>query len=161
MRLRAGQRLGARPGRPGGGVRRPQPHLAARHSGRHPVTAQDVIAAAADGDPTSIELITRAGHRIGIMLAAVVNTHNPGLVLIGGGVAAAGDLLLAAVRKSVYHRAMPLATRDLRIELSLLGDRAGLVGAAFMATDELLSRRHLGHWIGHGTPAGTAGLIHQ
>jgi predicted NBD/HSP70 family sugar kinase len=85
-----------------------------------------------------------------------VNSFNPHLILIGGGVAAAGDLLLAAIRETVYRRSLPLSSRDLRIAFSPLSDRAGLMGAAFMVLDELFSRDYLGRWIDHGCPAGWA-----
>lgn len=56
------------------------------------------------------------------------------------------------------RRSLPLATRDLRITRSPLGDRAGLTGGAFMVIDELLSRQAMPHWLGDGTPHGKASL---
>ena len=47
------------------------------------------------------------------MLAGMVNFFNPSLIVIGGGVAASGDLFLAAIRETVYRRSLPLATREL------------------------------------------------
>ncbi|TWG07642.1 ROK family protein [Saccharopolyspora dendranthemae] len=73
------------------------------------------------------------------MLATLVSFYNPSLFVIGGGVAKAGDLLLATIRQNVYQRSLPLATRELRIEQSALHDRAGLTGAAFMVHDELFT----------------------
>jgi glucokinase-like ROK family protein len=137
------------------------PYLAALRSGGHQIDARDVAAAAAAGDPAGVELLTRAGQYIGQAAATLVNNFNPALILIGGGVAAAGDMLLAAIRRTVYRRSLPLSTRDLRIAFSPLSDTAGLVGAAFMVIDELLSREHLGRWIDNGSPAGRAALIHQ
>jgi hypothetical protein len=86
--------------------------------------------------------------------ATLVNFYNPSLIIIGGGVAASGDLLLAAIREAVYRRSLPLATRNLRIMQSPLSDRAGLTGAAAMVVDELLSEDLLGRWIHHGSPVG-------
>jgi glucokinase-like ROK family protein len=121
--------------------------------------ASDVARAANHGDPVSVELLTRAGRLIGDMLATLVNFHNPSLILIGGGVAGAGDRLLAAIRQVVYSRSLPLATRDLRITRSPLADRAGLMGAGFMVVDELFSRERLGRWIGSGSPIGQPALV--
>jgi len=90
-----------------------------------------------------------------------VNVTNPSLVLVGGGVAHSGDLLLAAIREEVYRLAFPTAAHDLRIEVSPLSDRAGLVGAAFMVADELLSPARLPRWIDAGCPAGLAEAIHS
>lgn len=136
-------------------------YLAALHADGRAIDARAIAAGAAAGDPASAELLTSAGQYIGQAAATLINAFNPGLLLLGGGVAAAaGDMLLAAIRRTVYRRSLPLSTRDLRIAFSPLGDTAGLVGAAFMVVDELLSLRHLGRWIDHGSPAGRAGLIH-
>jgi glucokinase-like ROK family protein len=137
------------------------PWLAARRSTGHRIDAADIAAAAADGDPASIELLARAGRLVGRAAATVVNTLNPSLIIIGGGVAAAGDMLLAAIRQGVYRHSLPLSTRDLRIAFSPLSDRAGLAGAAAMVIDQLLSREHLGQWIDNGSPTGRADLIHK
>jgi glucokinase-like ROK family protein len=115
------------------------PFLAsAKRKGRR-LTAADVAAGATHGDVVCQELLQRSGHLVGAMLASVVNFFNPSLIVIGGGVASAGDQLLAAVREAVYRRSLPLATRDLLIVPSALGGRAGIVGAAAMVADELFS----------------------
>jgi glucokinase-like ROK family protein len=122
--------------------------------------ARDVSEAAAQSDPTCIAMLTRAGHLVGQALTATINVTNPSLVIIGGGVANSGDLLLAAIREEVYRTAFPSSTRDLRILFSPLSDTAGLVGAAFMVMDELLSARRLRRWIHAGSPKGLASEIH-
>ena len=86
-------------------------------------------------------------------LVEVVNFYNPALVVIGGGVASVGDLLLASIRETVYRRSLPLATRDLRIARSSLADQSGLHGAAFVVIDELFSRQRLPLWISQGSPS--------
>ncbi len=105
----------------------------------HEITAQSVVDAALRGDPAARRLVTESARLLGDALARVVNFFNPSLVLIGGGVAAAGDLYLRQVRLAVLDRSLPLATRSLEILQSPLADRAGLRGAAFMVVDELLS----------------------
>jgi glucokinase-like ROK family protein len=137
------------------------PVLARLLAAGHDVTAADVAAAAATGDPASVAMLTRAGQLIGRALASLASTLNPSLILVGGGLAGAGDILLAAIRQSVYQRTFPIATRDLQVAFSPLSDRAGLVGASFMVSDELLSQKRLGRWIAHGTPAGRAALVHE
>lgn len=84
--------------------------------------ARDVAAAAARSDPACVALLTRAGRLVGRALTAAINVANPSLVLIGGGVAKSGDLLLAAIREEVYRTAYPSASRDLRIAFSPLSD---------------------------------------
>jgi glucokinase-like ROK family protein len=116
--------------------------------------AADVARGASHGDPTCFELLTNAGRLVGHMLASVVNFFNPSLIVIGGGVAGAGDQLLATIRETVYRRSLPLATRELVVKRSELGDRAGVVGAAAIVTDELFRATHLRQWLDVGTPNG-------
>lgn len=127
-------------------------HLAAVAEER-PVEAADISRAATYGDPVAVELLTQSARRVGEALAGMVNFFNPSLIVIGGGVAAAGDLYLAAVRQAVFSRSLPLATRELKILRSPLADQAGLMGAAFMVIDELLSKEQLAAWIENGSPA--------
>ena len=128
--------------------------LAAALDEKRALEARDVARGATHGDPTCVELLTNAGRLVGHMLASVVNFFNPSLIVIGGGVAGTGDLLLATIRESVYRRSLPLATRELVVKRSALGDRAGVVGAAAIVTDELFRPSHLTQWLGVGTPNG-------
>ena len=73
------------------------------------------------------------------MLASLVSFFNPGLVVIGGGVAGLGHQLLAEIRSVVYRRSLPLATGNLPIVLSELGGTAGVIGAARLVSDSVLS----------------------
>jgi glucokinase-like ROK family protein len=107
------------------------------------LSARDLADGATRGDAVCQELLQRSGLLVGAMLASVVNFFNPSLIVIGGGVASAGDQLLAAVREAVYRRSLPLATRDLLILPSALGGRTGTIGAAAMVADELFSPTHL------------------
>jgi glucokinase-like ROK family protein len=128
-------------------------------SERGKIEAVEVGWAAAHGDAVSRDLITAAGRQIGRMAAMLVNTLNPSLVILGGGVTGVGDALIAAVRETVYARSLPLATRDLRIERSDLGDHAGRIGAATMVADELFSRARIATWLPAGSPVGLADAI--
>ena len=118
------------------------------------IEASDVTMAASHGDQVSVDLLQRSATLVGEALARLVNFFNPAVILIGGGVAEAGDAYLATVRQVVFSRSLPLATRSLRLIRSPIGQQAGLRGAAFMVVDELLSRRRLGIWIEHGSPRG-------
>jgi glucokinase-like ROK family protein len=115
------------------------PALAERLSAAGALTAVDVGRAAAAGDPTSIALVRDGGRRLGQVLASLVSFFNPGLVVIGGGVAGLGHSLLAEVRSVVYRRSLPLATGNLPIVLSELGDQAGVVGGARLISDAVLT----------------------
>jgi glucokinase-like ROK family protein len=122
------------------------------------VTAEDVARAASFGDPIALGLLQAAGHRVGLVLASVVNFFNPSLVVVGGGVAQGGDQLLAAIRETVYRRSLPLATRDLVVQRSSLGALAGVVGASSMVLEQLFSRDAMARLLARhretGRPAG-------
>ena len=116
------------------------------------IEAADVALASKHGDPVSVELITEAGRLVGQVLTGVVNFFNPSLLVIGGGVAGSGDLLLATIRQSIYRRSLPLATRDLIVRRSELDGRAGVIGAATMVANELFARDYLPRWLEARTP---------
>jgi glucokinase-like ROK family protein len=130
--------------------------LASMLADREHLTAADVAHAASHGDALSVELLTRAGRLVGRMLAGVVNFFNPSQVVIGGGVTGAGDLLLATIRETVYRRSLPLATRDLVVQRSTLGELAGVTGAAAMVADELFAPRRLASVLERGAGAAAA-----
>jgi glucokinase-like ROK family protein len=111
------------------------PVLAERLAAAGVLTACDVGEAAAEGDVTCIRLIRDGGRRLGGVLASLVNFANPSMIVIGGGLARLGHLLLAEIRSVVYRRSLPLATGNLPVVLSELGPRAGVTGAAVLASD--------------------------
>lgn len=94
------------------------------------ITAKDVFDAAKAGDEVSIRIVNRAAYYIGKSLAAVALVLNPELVIIGGGVSKAGDILFDEIR-SVFAQLTPEPTQaGLRIVPAVLGNDAGIVGAA-------------------------------
>ncbi len=125
------------------------------------LTARDVGEGATRGDAQCRDLLVSSGTLIGQTLAQLVNFFNPSLIVIGGGVAEAGDVFLAAIRQSVYRRSLPLATRDLRIARSPLSSFAGLSGAAAVVTDELFKPDRAARWIPRQTPHGDPSLASQ
>ncbi len=111
------------------------PSLAERLAANRIVTAKDVADGAAEGDVTCIRLIRDGGRRVGGVLAGLVSFINPSMIVIGGGLAGLGHILLAEIRSVVYRRSLPLATGNLPVVLSELGTRAGVVGAAVLASE--------------------------
>jgi len=99
------------------------------------VTAQHVASAARDGDPLALRIWGETGEYLGLGVANVVNILNPQLVIIGGGVARAGDLLFEPVRETVRARAMKQLADDVAIVAGALGDQAGIIGALCLAMD--------------------------
>jgi glucokinase-like ROK family protein len=111
------------------------PALAERLESNGEIVARDVADGAAEGDVTCIRLIRDGGRRVGGVLATLVSFANPSMIVIGGGLAQLGHILLAEIRSVVYRRSLPLATGNLPVVLSELGSRAGVTGAAVLASD--------------------------
>ena len=101
-------------------------------------TSRDVVALVRAGEPLAIQIVRDAGRYLGEVLAGAVNFFNPGAIVIGGDIADAHQHLLAGVREVAIRRSLPMATRDLRMVPSQLGDRAGVVGAAIMVIEHIL-----------------------
>jgi glucokinase len=90
-----------------------------------------------DGDAAALEAIELIGSRLGVVIANVLNIFNPQVVVIGGGVIAAGELLLAPARRVVAERVLPFLRDGVRIVAARFGVEAGMVGAAALAYDEI------------------------
>lgn len=105
---------------------------------RGALTLEDIGLGLQQQEPGIVEMVRESGAQIGRVIASIVNFANPSLVVLGGKVADFGDLFLAAIRQSVYQRSLPLATRQLRINESVLGAHAGIIGGAIMTIDQLI-----------------------
>jgi predicted NBD/HSP70 family sugar kinase len=101
--------------------------------------SRDVVRLVRSGHSGAIRMVRDAGRTLGEVLAGTVNFFNPAVIVIGGDIAEAHAQLLAGVREGVFSRSLPLATRDLRIVPSRLGDRAGIIGAATTVIEHVLS----------------------
>ena len=99
------------------------------------LTAQHVGRAFGRGDAVALQLTRDGGRRVGSVLANLVSFFNPGLIVIGGGVAGLGHTLLAEIRSAIYRQSLPLATGNLPVVLSELGGDAGVIGAARLVSD--------------------------
>jgi glucokinase len=97
----------------------------------------DVVAAAHVGDPDALDCMRILGERLGVGIANVVNIFDPELVVIGGGVSLAGDLLMEPARESAGRFILPGVGTQTRIELARHGPQAGVRGAALLAGQEL------------------------
>jgi glucokinase len=93
-----------------------------------------------DGDPEALALLDELGGWLGIGLVNVVNIFNPDVVVIGGGVIAAGELILARARGVVAERALALPAQRARVLAASFGAESGMVGAAVFARDRLGER---------------------
>ena len=117
------------------------PAVAARLAGQgvDARTGRDVVDLVRAGSLPATHALRQAGRDLGEVLASAVSLLNPSVIVIGGLMSEAGESLLAGVREVVYARSLPLATGQLRIVASTAGPMAGVVGAAILVVDELLS----------------------
>jgi glucokinase len=90
-----------------------------------------------DGDPQARDVLAVIGERLGYGLVGLVNTFNPEVIVIGGGAARGGDLLLEPARAVIAQRALPPAREQVRLVPAHYGDEAGMMGAALMALESL------------------------
>ena len=98
------------------------------------LTGPLITQAARDGDPTARELLAEIGSWLGVGIANLAAAFDPGMFVIGGGVSAAGDLLLEPAREAFKRRLTGRGYRpEARIVAALLGNDAGLIGAADLA----------------------------
>ncbi|AIQ58458.1 ROK family protein [Paenibacillus borealis] len=101
------------------------------------ITAKMISEAYDLGDRLAIEVMHETGELLGFGLANVINLLNPELIIIGGGMAAAGDRLLGSVRDTVKAHALKLSGGKCRIVQAELGSSAGTLGAAVYANQRL------------------------
>lgn len=115
------------------------PALARALSVNGELEAREVGAAAGAGDREAQEIIRRSGRLTGQVVATLVSVLNPSLIVVGGGVSRIGHAFLAEIRSTVYARSLPLATRNLPIVPSELGEMSGVTGAGTLAAEGVLT----------------------
>ncbi|MFC1944124.1 ROK family protein [Chloroflexota bacterium] len=101
------------------------------------VTARIVTEAARSGDPLANEVMNRAGTSLGIGVVNLIHVFAPQMVIIGGGVSGAGDIILEPIREVIAERAMRGFAEGLRLTTPARGDDAGLLGAVALVLDSI------------------------
>ncbi len=99
----------------------------------HAGSAEEVVAAARSGDAGARMAIQTAARYLGMGIANIVSLLNPEMIVLGGGLMQAADLFLDTIKQVMADRAQPIAARQVRIEVTSLGEDAGLFGAARLA----------------------------
>ena len=99
------------------------------------ITAEEIGVAARAGDSLALDIITEAATYLGVGMLNLVNIFNPEMIIIGGGVAELGDLLLEPARRVVQERAFPVSTQAVRIVTAELADEAAVRGVALFALE--------------------------
>ena len=103
-----------------------------RELGSTEITPYIVAEAAKQGDVVAQRIFTIMGEYIGTGLASVVNLLNPEKIIIGGGVADAGEILFAPLKEALLKRAMPISGAAVEIVPAKLGNTAGVIGASLL-----------------------------
>jgi len=101
------------------------------------ITSEQVYQAARSGEPIAVRAMQDMGRSLGIGIANLINIFNPEMVVIGGGVRDAWDLFIDATRDEIRRRAFEYPAERTKILPSVLGDDAGMVGAAAVALQKI------------------------
>jgi glucokinase len=114
----------------------PDSQLGRLRAAGKPVLGRDVVQAAYEGDVDAEHVVELWGQRVGVGIANAINTFDPEEVVIGGGAARAGDMLLEPAKKVARGYVLPGLGGRTSIRLARHGVRAGELGAALLAVHE-------------------------
>lgn len=103
-----------------------------------PASIDDLVDGALGGDEASIELIEYAGHKLGVGIANMLNLINPKTVVIGGGIARTGELVLDAVRETIRGLSLPASISNTEIRATTLNEWGIAIGAATLTLEAAL-----------------------
>jgi glucokinase len=122
----------------------PDSGLGAAVAAGREITGPLVTELAFDGDAAARAAIAALGRRLGVGMTSLVNALNPEVLVVGGGLVAAGDLLLDPARAVVAERALVPARDQVRIVAARFGDESGMLGAASLAFEVAGERESIG-----------------
>jgi glucokinase len=105
----------------------------------HRITPKDIADAAKEGDAVALEVLEETGYFVGLGVTSVVMLLNPEKIVIGGGVAGAGELLFEPIRRTAWANASSTLIKGCPIIPAELGDDAGIYGGAGLVFDALES----------------------
>lgn len=108
---------------------------------REHLTTDEIARRAANKDEAALKALSRAGFFLGIGLSMVINFLNPAKILLGGGVMESGECLLPSALKEARRRSFAAAYECCSIERTKLGNKAGFIGAALWARDQIIEPR--------------------
>jgi len=111
-------------------VKNPDSAIATFLRSGQPLTAEQVVLAARRGDKIARRVLEEIGTNLGRGVASMISLLNPEVVVLGGGLAGAGRFILDPLRAAARKWGQPLATRQVHIVRSALGEDAGILGAA-------------------------------
>jgi glucokinase len=105
--------------------------------GLDPPDAASLFAAARSGEREALARVAHFTDRLGAAIGSAVSLLNPECVVIGGGVARAGDALMLPLREAILRYTLPSHWKGMRLVTAALGERAGCIGAGLLAWDAL------------------------
>jgi len=100
------------------------------------ITLEELSLLASRGNRKALKIWQETASHLGVALSGMVTVLNLDAIVIGGGVAAAGDILFDKVKETIQKRAMSVQARRVKILKAKLGNNAGIVGAAILVKDE-------------------------
>jgi glucokinase len=107
------------------------------------ITAKMISVAYDEGDTAAINTMHETGVILGYGLVNIINLYNPELIVIGGGMSAAGERLLLTARNIVHTHALEISQNVCSIVIADLGDSARMLGAAIYANERIISNHRL------------------
>lgn len=127
------------------------------HDRQGHILEDDVFRGVAHQDRVCVRIVTEAADRLAVVLAVLCTTYNPGEIVLGGSVTAAGPAVARAVDQAVRRRVLPSTSERLRVRLGSPDD--ALIGACRLVTDRLLSDHVMYTWLPYGSPPAAAELV--
>lgn len=103
------------------------------------LSSEQIYQAARDGETVACKVMKDMGRMLGIGIANLINIFNPQMIVLGGGVKDAWQLFIDAMQEEVMRRAFKVPAERTKIVPSLLGDDAGMVGAAAIALQKIIA----------------------
>jgi predicted NBD/HSP70 family sugar kinase len=108
------------------------------------LTVDELLDLVHAGDPGAVRVVADAGRAVGRVVADLCNHLNPGVIVVGGKLAAAGDPLLNGIRESIDRYALPAAAASVELKEGVLGERAELLGALALVAGDTARLKALG-----------------
>ncbi len=102
---------------------------------RKSIPLEEISGMADSGNKKAVEFWKETGATLGLAIAGFINIFNPEVVVVGGGVAQAGNVLIDSIRKTVERHAMKQLKHKVKIRKAALGNDAGVLGAALLAEE--------------------------
>ncbi|MBY6035506.1 ROK family glucokinase [Fictibacillus nanhaiensis] len=101
------------------------------------IQSKDVASAAENGDQAAIRTLDEVAFHLGLVLANLSNSINPGKIVIGGGVSKAGQTLTSRLQKEFNRFALPRVSEGAKLTIATLGNDAGVIGGAWLAKQNM------------------------